>query len=252
MKLPMKLLRTAGLCLVAMFAMSMVAAVSASAAPPVWEHCTEGTEKIPPTKYTEHQCVAAAASFGGKWQWNEVKGTEAVVTHGSLVLKDTGTLVGTVAVSCSGTDEGSVGPGRFDRTTAIPTADISCSNVENCEKFEKAEARNLPWQTEITEEAGTARDKITNGKTGKEAPGWAVTCTVDHIPGVEDRCTSSTGSTSIENKPTKNGTITELLVLSDFETSSGTAECSEGTSTSGTVRGTIATLQANGWGLRIS
>ncbi len=104
MKLPMKLLRTAGLCLVAMFAMSMVAAGTASAAEPVWEHCVTEKASEAKSKYTEHQCETASGTGG--WNWREVKGTEAVVSHGSLVLKDTGTLIGTVAVSCSGEKQG--------------------------------------------------------------------------------------------------------------------------------------------------
>ncbi len=254
MKLPMKLLRIAGLCLVAMFAMSMVAAGTASAEVPAWEHCTEGTEKIAPTKYTEHQCVAAAASNTGKWQWNEVKGTEKVISRGSLQLVDTDATEFKVkaALSCSGNDEGSVGPGKFDRITEIN--EIHCSNEENCATIIEVKPVNLPWQTELVEEAGKNRDKITNGGTGEaEWPGWSVTCENPIVGRTTDRCTTNSGSTAIANQTTRRSGVTELLVLATFESSKAKCTLSQAANKeTGEVQGTIANLQANGWGLRIS
>jgi hypothetical protein len=258
MKLPMKLLRIAGLCLVAMLAMSLVAAGSASAAAPAWEHCTKGVANMLPTKYTEHQCETLAPNNEGEWEWREVNGTEKVVSHGSLVLRDTSATAGKikVAVSCSGENKGSVGPGKYGRITEIPETSIQCSNVENCTVFKKAEARNLPWQTELVEEAGgEIRNKITNGGAAEaEWPGWAVTC---ELAGAEttDRCTTNSGSTAIANQTTHGSSGTELLVLATFEAKTAKAKCSLSSTASketGEVRGIIANLQANGWGLRIS
>ena len=187
MKLPMKLLRTAGLCLVAMFAMSMVAAVSASAEVPAWEHCTKGKVATePPTKYTEHQCEVGSPTTG-EWEWREVNGTEKVVSQGSLLLSDNEITILKikVQVSCTGKDEGTVGPKKLDKIDRRFNMKYTCSNDENCEAGHAIEAKaaNLPWQTELVEEgAGKVRDKITNtGTTEATEPGWEVTCTVDGI-----------------------------------------------------------------------
>jgi len=246
MKLPMKLLRIAGLCLVAMVAMAMATAATASAAP-VWEQCVKGASG---TKYSEHQCLTAEAK--GEWGWEEVKSTEKVISHGSLLLRDKEIeiLKKSVAVSCTGKDEGSVGPGKFDRITNI--TEIKCVPDENCTKITKeAEPRNLPWQTELVEEAGKVRDVITNGKTGESAPGWAVTCEVEGISAT-DVCTNEKVSTAVENERTK-GVEGELLVLATFEKETPGANCSFGAKEgTGQVTGKVAILKENGWGLRVS
>lgn len=253
MKLPMKLLRTAGLCLVAMCVMGMAMAGTAAAVERVWEHCQTEKEAGPiPTKYSEHQCTTAMS--GGKWAWRTVENTEKVVTHGSLVLKDLKVPIeGTVEVQCTGEDVGSVGPKTFDRIESI--TNIQCAAGKGCEKLEgNAEPRNIEgigWQTALEEPvAGEIRDKITNGKTGKEAPGWAVTCRVLGVTET-DVCTVTEGSTKVENKATP-GVEGSLLVLTTFEAKSPKANCTVGGEKEGEVLGTIANLQANGWGLRVS
>ncbi len=235
------LFKIAGFCLVAMFAMSVVAVATASAAP-VWEQCSEGGTA---TKYSEHQCVKAEGS--GKWQWNEVKNTEKAVGGGTLILRDNSTLLGKVAVECSGTDTGSVGPGKFDRIEKITT--VSCKNVENCTKIVKtAEPLNLPWQTELYETEKTVRDALRGTISGKP-PGWKVTCEVLGTE-VPDECTSEEGTTLLENRLTAG----ELLVLAVFQgkAKSGSAKCSAGSATSGEVIGSLAILKENKWGLRVS
>ena len=237
----MKSITTAGLCLVAMLVVSMVAAASASAAPH-WLHCVEGTTG---TKYTTSQCKTAGT---GSWTWQEVTGTEAVVSHASLLLTDTKTVAGEVTVECTGKDEGTVGPGKFDRITAI--TEINCVNEKNCETVVKpAEPLNLPWQTELAEVpagSGKIRDNITavNGK----GAGWAVTCKVS-IFEVEDKCTTEEGSVGVQNVTTP-GVPGELLVLGDFEKESAEANCTASGKKTGRVVGTVALLQANGQGLR--
>jgi len=227
----------------------MVAAVSASAEVPAWEHCTKGVVgSAPPTKYESNQCSTINNSTG-EWNWREVNGTEKVISHGSLLLRDKKITVFDipVAVSCSGKDEGSDGPGKFDRITAI--TEIQCSNVENCEGTVTAEPLHLPWQTELVLEGGENRDKIVNSGAG--TPGWAVTCMVKKIKST-DECTNATGSTKVENKHTP-GVTGELLVLADFEGKTGPAECTLGAEKgTGEVLGTVAILQANGWGLQIN
>jgi hypothetical protein len=241
----MKHLKIAGLCLVAMFMMSMVAAGTASAAPH-WLVCLpENTETPKTTKWNSHQCTTAVANGG--WEWSELKGTEAAVSHGSLRLADTKVLGKIVAVQCTGEDIGSVGPGRFDRIEKIEN--IECSAGENCEKVEKkAEPVNLPWQTELTEESGAIRDRImaTNGK----GAGWKVTCKVLSIT-ESDVCTTEEGSTSVADK-TSPGVEGALLVLTEFESKTAAAKCEIGGTGAGEVRGPDAILLKNGWALAIS
>jgi hypothetical protein len=219
----------------------MVAAGTASAAPH-WLVCLPEHSGTTTTKYTEHQCVKAGA--GGGWEWSELRGTEAARSHESLRLKDTKILGKTVEVKCSGEDVGSVGPGRFDRITAIEN--IKCVKGENCEEVTKAaEPRNLPWQTELVEEEGKIRDKI-KAENGKGA-GWALTCKVLSVSET-DECTSEEEGTSVANTVTSGG----LLVLAEFESKTAKAKCSIGGTGAGVVEGPDAILLTNGWGLRVA
>jgi hypothetical protein len=247
-KYTMKSIKIAGLCLVAMLAMGLVTAVSASAEVPAWEHCTKGVVGHTPTKYESNQCSTINNSTG-EWEWREVNGTEKVVSHLSLQMGDRKVAIFDipVVISCSGTDEGSVGPKKLDRITAI--TEVNCSNEDNCTGTLTGEPRNLPWQTELVNEAGENRDKI-RAVDGKGV-GWRISCTVEGIAS-SDECITETGSTKMENKHTP-GVKGELLVLADFEAKSGKAECSLGAEKeTGEVQGTLAILQANGWGLQIS
>jgi hypothetical protein len=245
----MKSITTAGLCLVAMLVVSMVAAGTASAAP-VWEHCETEKANAAVSKWTTDQCTTASSMGAAGFSWQEVKGTEAVVDHGSLRLSDTVAGV-TVEVLCSGESTGSVGPGKFDRITSITT--LKCEAGKNCEKLiTAAEARNLPWQTELAEpKAGEVRDHITSGGNGE--PGYKVKCKVPILGEREDVCTTEKGTTGVTNVVTK-GVPGELLVLNKFEKPSKEekANCTVGGKEAGEVLGSIALLQANGQGLRVS
>jgi len=219
----------------------MTAAGTASAAGK-WFTCSEGASL---TKYETNQCIKAAS--GGKFQWNEVKGTESATGNGSLVLADTNVpVVGTVEVQCTGKTTGSIGPSNFSRVEKI--SEISCVAGKNCEKLEgNAEPRNLegppasPWQGEATEVEGTERSTITNGKTGTEAPGWAVKCRVLGVVKT-DTCTSSTGNTTITNR------IINAIssVLFTFDERSPNANCTIGGAGTGRVRGSILLTMATG------
>jgi hypothetical protein len=248
MKLPMKLLRIAGLCLVAMCAMSMVAAGTASA---TWEHCTKGPVNAAPTKYSEHGCSTLAQSTG-EWNWREVNGTEEVRLKGSLKLTDTKVpIAGKVSVECSGEGVGSVGPGQLDRINEIKTSAAQCRKLENCEEVKVAEARNLPWQSEAYNTEGKHFDRLSG--TGNGAPGWNVECKVLGVS-KPDKCVQEEAKPehiALENKSTVVGSETELLVLSTFS-GKEKAECEVGGAKAGEVTGSLAMLQANGWGLKIS
>lgn len=220
-----------------------VAAIFGGAATPAlaWEQCSEGGTT---TKYETNQCLKAAS--GGKFSWQEVKGTENARSFGSLTLSDTKVpIVGKVSVHCSIEDTGSVGPELFGRVEKIEK--ITCTAGEHCEKVGEVTPENLPWQTEITSVEGARRDaiKATNGK----GAGWAVTCTVLGVSKT-DVCTSEEGTTSLENIWT-HGRSGELLVLTAFDAKSLNAKCEIGGAGSGEVRGTDAILKENGAGLRI-
>ncbi len=221
--------KVAGLCLVAMFVMGMTLAGTASAA---WEQCSEGSGS---TKYEAHQCTAASGT--GKWQWSEVTSTEEVRLKGSLKITDTKVpIVGKVAVECSFEAAGYVGPGEHGRITEIKMSAAQCRNVENCEKVEKAEARDLPWQVEQALES-----------TGSGEPGLDIECKVLGITKA-DECISEAEkpeSLNFENRAAGS----ELFVLATFQNTSK-AKCSVGGAGSGETAGNFAVSKTNGAGLK--
>jgi len=243
----MKSIRIAGLCLAAVFVMSMAAAGTASAAPH-WLVCLNwgGTG----TKYSENQCFKAEGT--GKYEWAEVKGTEPVASQGSVTLVTNGVpIVGSVEVKCSGIDEGSVGPGNIARTTEIPKASIKCVAGKNCEKLIKnAVPVGLPWNTELKETEGVLRGTIRKGAGSTSAPGWTAECTVLGVTEA-NTCTTEEGLVNLTNTFTP-GTVGPLLVLANFiKPNKPEAKCTRA-GTTGDVLGGISILLANGDGLRVS
>ena len=242
------LVKIAGLCLASIVVMGMALTATASAAPH-WLLCSEGTEKIAPTKYTSSQCTSASTNLEGKWQWNELKGTEKAVTKGSLLLKDTDTLAGETEVECSGESIGSVGPGPFDKIEKVNVSAAQCRAIKGCETVEAIEAIDLPWQTEVTEpKAGELVDLLKGD--GKGEPGYKITCKVLKITGQSDECKSAgTESLLLANTPTGS----ELLVLATFQ-HLRKGVCTKSLATnkeSGEVLGSLANLVI-GHGLRVS
>jgi len=229
-----------------MFVMSMVAAGTASA---TWEHCTKGAV-TGLTKWTDHNC--STASGVGEWQWKEINNTEEVRLKGSLKLTDTNVpVVKRVSAECSGEGRGSVGPGQLDRIEEIKTEVAQCRKLENCEEVIKAEAVDLPWQSEAYNTEGKHFDRLSETNNGP--PGWNVECKVVGMRKA-DKCVQEEAkpeSITLENKPTVVGSETQLLVLASFE-HKAKAKCEVGGAASGEVTGALAMLQANGWGLRIS
>lgn len=231
----MKSITTAGLCLVAMLLVSMVAAGTASAVGPTWKSCREGG---PNTKYTEEECTTASGT--GKWGWEEVKGTEGLISIGTLRLEDTNILGKKVAVSCTGEGEGSVGPGAFSRVETIKN--IKCKAGENCEKITKEpEPRNLPWQGDIVETEKETRNYITSANG--EGAGWAVTCEVLKFSET-DTCTINTGYTTVSNlfTPYHGTTQNVWLQLLDYVAAAPHAKCSIGGAGAGVVLGSTGDL----------
>ncbi len=239
----MKSIRIAGLCLAAVFVMSMAAAGTASAAPH-WEVCLNfgGTG----TKYSTNQCIKAES--GGKFEWAEIKGTEKTVGQGTLILEINNVpIVGTVELKCSLTAEGSIGPGNLARTTKIAVA--NCTAGKNCEKIEKmGEPVGLPWNSELKETEGVIRATGTAGGVG--IPGWRGTCKVLGTK-QENECVNEEGLATLTNDNTP-GTVGPLLVLvTSLHPNKPEAKCTV-SGTTGDVLGSGSLLLANGDGLRVS
>ncbi len=244
----MKHLKIAGLCLVAAFAVSMVVSATASA---TWEHCTKGAV-AGLTKWTDHNCSTASGT--GEWQWKAINNTEEVRIKGSLKFSDTKVpIVGTVAAECSGEWIGAVGPGQLGRINKIEVSAAQCRPLTNCEKVEAVEAVHTPWQTEAYNTEGKHFGNLTT--TGGTVE-WSISCKVLGIVKA-DECVQEEGvgktleSILLENKATVVGSETQLLVLATFQHLQK-AKCSIGGEKAGEVTGSLAILQANGWGLRIS
>ena len=241
----MKSIRIVGLCLAAVFVMSMVAAGTASAAPH-WLVCLNfgGTG----TRYSTNQCKEAAS--GGSFEWGELTGTEKTVTQGTLILETTGVpIVGEVVIECSGTDTGSIGPGNQSRTLTVTTA--SCKAGKNCEKVESAAtAVNLPWNTELLETEGNIHGTLRKGAGAAGPPGWRASCKVLGVVEANE-CTSEAGLLILTNDNTP-GTVGPLLVLADFEHPNKTLAACTVSGTKGDVLGSISILAANGDAIRVS
>ncbi len=243
------LVKIAGLCLASVLLMGMALSTTASAAKPVWEQCFTEKEGATVTKYTEHQCVKATPATGVNWSWQEVKGTEKVISHGTLRLADTeASILGETAVQCAGTDAGVVGPGKLDKTTEITTTGCEIVVAGGCESLiGNAVARDLPWQTELFETEKKQFDKIT--EDGKGQPGWETDCNTA-LGEVKDTCLSVPGkeeTTEMINEATGGSLLVRSVFLGTHR-----AKCSASGRESGVVKGSIAILAENGWGLRVS
>ncbi len=217
--------------------MAITATASAS---PHWLVCSAGSGG---TKYETAQCSKAAS--GGSFQWNEVTGTEPAKTKGSLLLKDTSTLISS-SVECYGESNGAAGPGKFGRVNEIIVKPSQCRGIKDCGTVEKISAVHLPWQTELYETEGKISETLAN--TGNGEPGWEVECKVGSSL-INDLCEQEPGkpeSIGLENKETG----TELLVLGTFQ-HLRKAKCSAGGAEKGEVTGSLAGF-VSGKGLRVS
>jgi hypothetical protein len=245
----MKHLKIAGLCLVSMFVVSM--AFSATASAGVWEHCTKGNDSGV-SKFFDHNCSSLGVIEPNEWEWKEVKNTEEVRLKGSLRLKDTGTLVGTAEVECSGEAVGTVGHERLARINEIRTSAAQCRQIAVCENIEFAEATHLPWQTEVYQTEGKKLEKLIGTTNGE--PGWKVECKAPIVGLITDECEQEPGKSEsilLQNKSTEVKSVDELLVLATFQ-HLRKIDCSVGGKEKGEITGSLAILQANGWGLRVS
>jgi hypothetical protein len=183
--------------------------------------------------------VAASTASAVQWLNNGAAITSAllVLSTGTLLLQDLSTGA---AVICKGDNHGTVGPGAVDLTLSVIS--LGCvfdtGKTGPCEAgvTPSAAAVHLPWITRLLTVAGATRDMIEE-TPGKGAPGWEVKCKVPIFGIVTDTCTSATeGDPKITNDATD--------VLETFEATEK-ASCSEGTATSGMVIGTTLIFAEN-------
>jgi hypothetical protein len=239
----MKSIKIAGLCLVAMFVVSVATASVASAKVPEWKQCRNvGLNK---GKFEDSKCTKEGGNK--EWEWKQLETKEAVTSMATLKLRDKSTLLGEVEVQCKGTDEGTVGPQSKDEVTEIVVELKNCTVLKNCEKLEAVAAVHLPWETRLAEEGGQQRDKLLNG--GKGAPGWAVTCHTG-LGNVTDECTTEKGTTLMADLA--DGSVNAIF---EKERAGEKAKCTQstlGSKESGEVEGTDNTKSKEGWALMVS
>jgi len=183
-----------GIAAVAMLVFGVVGAVSASAATLQW--------------LAEGKAIAAAL---------------ASETKGELLLESTngGGLGVKVDVLCSGTFDGTVGPGAEDQILELLSLEkvlvtlekplLTCVVGQNCTEPEVS-AANLPWLTRLelmgTEAEPLFLDVLENGGNGN--PGWEVTCLILGVT-VTEVCTAEKAGANLVND------VTEKDVLAMFE-----------------------------------
>ncbi len=235
--------------LVAVAGLMAISASSAMAAEPIWVTCAKTAA---PTHYTEADCLTAGSEGGWNTKGFAANETIEATSSGALELEDSAATGGKVIIECSGTDQGWVGPngvGEENRVTASGCVFVNKEHGE-CEEAKgvTATATNLPWTVKLEERTNTETSKVelrgllVSLVSGKN-PGWSVTCTVAGILKISDECTGRT-SVSVESARSR------LLTNSKFEAVSAQepASCSQGTSTSGSVRGTVSSSIRNNKG----
>ncbi len=195
----MRCIRTLGLTVVAVFALSAVAASTASAI---------------------------------QWLGNGhlIGEPILVLSLGPLLLADLAATGGPVAIACTGRNHGTVGPEARDLILSITATSCSFEEHGACMVTPDpiATAVHLPWVTRLLTIGGVTRDMIES--SGNGTPGWRVDC-MTLLGLVQDECTSTEGNPKIENM--SGGDIAELFEASE------TASCTLGNGTSGMVTGKI-------------
>jgi hypothetical protein len=252
----MRSLKIAALAFASMLMMGMALAGNAAAGL-LWLVCLEGSNL---TKYTNSKCLTASGRPNTEKGWQSL----GVLTGQSITVKilvlslklvDLNTGLGTSGAECldeaSNKGEGLIEPnGKGKIRVAEAEVPGNCKGVGGCEKVEKLNGVNLPWNTEIFEgPGGVPLTKITPGPVGK--PGWEVKCKTFLGPKT-DICEEETGHpTEVRltfGEVTENpGKIKELLVRGLFEEKEETrGKCSEGGTKAGLVLGTVAILLPGG------
>jgi hypothetical protein len=179
---------------------------------------------------------AVAASTASALQWLD-NGTPIlspilVLSTETLLFWDLASPGGGTAVICKGDNHGTVGPGARDLILSFPFRDpCSFEKAGGCEAGSPPNwvAVHLPWVTRLLTVAGVTRDMLEPSGAGN--PGWAVTCKTI-IGNVTDECTSATGEPKVTNN--SSGDVTET-----FDAFEPGASCTQGNATSGMVIGPV-------------
>jgi hypothetical protein len=254
----MSRLKIAGLCLASMLVMGMALAGNASAAL-LWLVCLEGTGL---TKYENSKCLTSKGT-----QTRSEKGWQSVglatgqtatvkILVLSLKLVDTKAIIPNSGAAClnnaDNEGEGVIEPsgkGIIRLATVKEPSTHGCVGLGGCEKVEKIEGANLPWETEIV--AGTNSEPLTKIKahSGGKEPGWIVTCETA-LGTKTDECEQEAGKEEeakltfgeVTEGPEK---VKELLVRGLFQ-ELHPGDCTEGGKESAKVLGTVAILLPGG------
>ncbi len=178
--------------------------------------------------------VAASSASALEWLLNGKPITKAVSVNsksiGKLVLEDLAATGGATAIECEGTDSGTVGPGDKDEIKTVKATACNFVSGKNgsCTSGDAvtAKAVGLPWPTLLLTVSGLEVDDVTS--SGSAGVGWDVECTVAGIIKVQDTCTTKETKTMMSN--TTKGVAAEFIKTEK-------AGCSLGNSTSGMVEG---------------
>jgi hypothetical protein len=190
--------------------------------------------------------VVAASAFATAAEWlvggNPVTSATATKSTGKLLLEDTSTVIGKVAVICEGTLDGTVSAKGVDSITALLNASgvevtlaaknpLICTNQTNCSGGGEVYAEGLPWGTQLELTAGgTFIDKLTT------VAAYNVTCTILGVK-VTDECKALVGTeTSVGNGAAD-------VVLTPGVEALPHGECSAGNKESGVIE-TVEALTA--------
>jgi hypothetical protein len=168
----MREIKTLGIALVAVLALSIIAAASASAAP-VWEEETFGV-------------------------WSEIKVKAKFEGTSIVTLLDEGTGI---ELECEGFNGGTVGPGSGSEITNLTTN--KCIVLKGPCASAASTAPNLPWKAKLVLAGTEIRDEIENG--GKGEPGWNFVCG----GAVVDTCTAKMSTAMFNFVPT--GKVEEVF-----------------------------------------
>jgi hypothetical protein len=181
----MKMFRMLGAALLALFAFGVLTAASASAVP---------------------------TFLLALWLVNGAEATElATTTTGELLLEDTKTTIGVVAVKCSGILDGWIGPNSLDyvsevlsltggaiSSTALTGTALECAEETGSCPSPLVWPVNLPWETEVElmEDSGTFFADLLLPRAPATEVGWEVEC-MGIVP-LTDTCTQTEGVTELE------------------------------------------------------
>jgi len=197
---------------------------------------------------------STSAFAATEWQLNAKAITTPTTstTTGKLLLEDMNSII-KVDIECSGTFDGTVGPGAADEITKVLNSagaeetgknlagttvpSINCEIVSkgSCEEANKSKIVvfpiHLPWKSELLLPSGETRvDDLKEGTGGE--PGYEITCKAVLLGTVTDVCTGKPGSVMTNETGGVNG------VFEEAETFNPAGNCSIGGEKEGLVVGT--------------